>query len=80
MIRALVTLGSTRVRRRPACLLVLRVDRGLEWADLALVWAEGEGDDLRKIEARLRKKFQRTKDKLRRLAEAKGLLDRARPA
>lgn len=61
-------------------LLVLRVDRGLEWSDLALVWAEGEGDDLRRLEARLRKKFQRTKDKLRRLAEAEGLLGRMRPS
>jgi RNA polymerase sigma-70 factor, ECF subfamily len=60
-------------------LLVLRVDRKLPWRDLALVlW---EGDDapdetaLAREAARLRKRFQIVKDRLRDLARKEGLLD-----
>lgn len=49
-------------------LLILRVDRKLPWQDVALVFAE-EGatpDELARLTASLRKRFERVKDKLRR--------------
>jgi RNA polymerase sigma-70 factor (ECF subfamily) len=59
-------------------LLVLRVDRGLEWHELALVFIES-GDDtsapaVKRESARLRKRFQLVKDRLRTLARERGLL------
>ena len=62
-------------------LLVLRIDRGLSWNDLAHVLREGEDeaelDDaaLAREAARLRKRFQLVKDKLREMAKKEGLLD-----
>ena len=62
-------------------LLVLRVDRGLSWNDLARVLHEGEEDAqlddaaLTREAARLRKRFQLVKDKLREMAKKEGLLD-----
>jgi len=62
-------------------LLVLRVDRGLSWNDLARVLHEGEEDAelddeaLAREAARLRKRFQLVKDKLREMAKKEGLLD-----
>jgi RNA polymerase sigma-70 factor (ECF subfamily) len=60
-------------------LLMLRVDRQLSWEDLARVIREGEeeplSDDLLKREcARLRKRFQLLKDRLREKARRQGLL------
>jgi RNA polymerase sigma-70 factor, ECF subfamily len=59
-------------------LLMLRVDRGLAWNDLALVMADGDappaGDALKRASARLRKRFQAVKDKLREMALREGLL------
>ncbi len=56
-------------------LLVLRVDKGLSWSELAHVLENDEaGDDLGRVAARLRKRFQAAKTKLRKLAEADGLL------
>lgn len=53
-------------------LLFLRVDQGLSWNDVAAVMSE-EGD---KVEvAALRKRFERAKTRLRKLAEEHGLLD-----
>jgi RNA polymerase sigma-70 factor (ECF subfamily) len=59
-------------------LLVLRVDRRLSWKELAGVLS-GKGEQLRPAErvrwaARLRKRFQFVKTKLRALARAEGLL------
>jgi RNA polymerase sigma-70 factor (ECF subfamily) len=54
-------------------LLVLRVDRGLDWHELARIWADDGDADLAREAARLRKRFQRTKAKLRRLADEAGL-------
>jgi len=51
-------------------LLILRVDRNMAWDDIAAILGEGAAAD----SARIRKRFQRTKDKLRRLAEEAGLL------
>ena len=56
-------------------LLVLRVDRALAWEDLARVFAPPDADEdvLRRESARLRKRFQLVKDRLRKLAEEAGL-------
>ncbi|MCP4678828.1 MAG: sigma-70 family RNA polymerase sigma factor [Deltaproteobacteria bacterium] len=60
-------------------LLVLRVDRGLSWRELAMVMSEEatppDNDELEIIIPRLRKRFQRLKSKLRKLAELEGLLE-----
>jgi RNA polymerase sigma-70 factor (ECF subfamily) len=59
-------------------LLVLRVDRGMSWSDVARVMAEeGEvpvGDDLARAAARLRKRFQSVKESIRARAAASGLM------
>lgn len=60
-------------------LLILRVDRGLEWPEVARVMLEeGVVDDdpaaLRRVSARLRKQVQGVKERLRGLAERDGLL------
>jgi RNA polymerase sigma-70 factor, ECF subfamily len=56
-------------------LLVLRVDRALAWDELARVLHDGEltSDDQKREVARLRKRFQLVKDKLRALAKEQGL-------
>ncbi len=59
-------------------LLVLRVDRSMEWTDLARVLSERvdlDGDDLKRESARLRKRFQLVKEELRRAAEQEGLIE-----
>jgi RNA polymerase sigma-70 factor (ECF subfamily) len=57
--------------------LILRVDRGLDWNEAAQVMA-GEatmdGPDLARASARLRKQFERIKQRIRTLAEQRGLL------
>jgi RNA polymerase sigma-70 factor, ECF subfamily len=58
-------------------LIVLRIDRGLAWNDLARVLAEGDEslDDagVTREAARLRKRFQHLKEKLREAAKREGL-------
>jgi RNA polymerase sigma-70 factor (ECF subfamily) len=58
--------------------LILRVDKKMSWTDLAEVMAfDGETPDeatLKKETARLRKRFQLAKERLRKLAEADGLI------
>jgi RNA polymerase sigma-70 factor (ECF subfamily) len=67
-------------------LLVLRVDRGLAWNELARILAAGEPGDrddgppldaaaVAREAARLRKRFQLVKDRLRDLARKEGLLE-----
>jgi RNA polymerase sigma-70 factor (ECF subfamily) len=64
-------------------LLVLRIDRGLAWNDLARILHEQEGDGEGVLDdaavgreaARLRKRFQIVKDKLREMAKKEGLLE-----
>jgi RNA polymerase sigma-70 factor (ECF subfamily) len=62
-------------------LLVLRVDRRMSWNDLARILHEGdEGSSLDDAElareaARLRKRFQLVKDRLREMAKKEGLLE-----
>jgi RNA polymerase sigma-70 factor (ECF subfamily) len=61
-------------------LLILRIDRGLSWLELAQIML-GEDDKapseegLKTEAARLRKRFQHAKDRLRKLAEEAGLLE-----
>jgi RNA polymerase sigma-70 factor (ECF subfamily) len=58
-------------------LLVLRVDRGLPWEDLARVFLDEESPaegDLRRESARLRKRYQLVKERLRVRAREVGLL------
>lgn len=45
-------------------LLVLRVDRRMPWRDIARVMAD-DGDDLDRLSASLRKRFERVKERLR---------------
>jgi RNA polymerase sigma-70 factor (ECF subfamily) len=58
-------------------LLLLRVDRGLAWNEIAAVYVGtdgADGDALKQAAARCRKQFERAKTKLRELAEREGLL------
>jgi RNA polymerase sigma-70 factor (ECF subfamily) len=62
-------------------LLTLRVDRRLEWSDLARVFHDGEdgpaldGEVVKREAARLRKRYQIVKDRLREAARREGLVD-----
>jgi len=56
-------------------LLTLRIDRGLEWADVTLILSPGADEaTLKKNAATLRKRLERIKGKLKQAAEAKGLI------
>lgn len=60
-------------------LLLLRVDRGLSWLEIAAVCSGSEVNDeetLKREAARCRKQFERTKERLRELAQQAGLLDK----
>jgi RNA polymerase sigma-70 factor (ECF subfamily) len=60
-------------------LLVLRIDRGMAWRDLAITMAgDADLDDasIERESVRLRKAFERVKTELKRMAEADGLLRR----
>lgn len=48
-------------------LLILRIDRDMSWNDIARVM--GDGDDLVRAAAALRKRFERVKERLRTLAD-----------
>jgi len=59
-------------------LLVLRVDRDLDWNDIALVMLshdEAADAEVRREAARLRKRYHLLKDELRERARAAGLID-----
>ncbi|MEY4510036.1 MAG: hypothetical protein RLZZ450_2158 [Pseudomonadota bacterium] len=59
-------------------LLILRVDRKLEWRELAVVMnevsSEASESDVQRAAARLRTRFQTAKKRLRALAEAEGIM------
>jgi RNA polymerase sigma-70 factor (ECF subfamily) len=56
-------------------ILILRVDKNLSWEEVARVLAGDDSDeDLGRSTARVRKRFQLVKNKLRRMAEEAGLL------
>ncbi len=83
-VRSSVMLGRAEARRRgidrlreklapdEQTLLVLRLDRGLSWREVATVLAE---DGAAVDEAALRKRFERLKAKLAQLARDEGLLE-----
>lgn len=54
-------------------LLLLRLDRGLSWKEIARVVGAAE-DEVDVRAAALRKKFERTKERLKKLAAARGLI------
>jgi len=60
-------------------LLILRVNRQLDWTEIAHVMLyqgeELEGEVLKREAGRLRKRFQLVKDRLRKMAKAEGLLE-----
>ena len=84
-IRSSILHGRNKARRRGVerlraslspedrSLLVLRLDRGLSWREVAVVLAEEEGTAL--DEAAMRKRFERVKDRLARMAREEGLVD-----
>jgi RNA polymerase sigma factor (sigma-70 family) len=59
-------------------LLILRIDRSMEWREVAAALADDDlaGDELERETARLRQRFQFLTKKLRELARERGLLDR----
>lgn len=58
-------------------LLLLRVDRGLSWNEIAEIIDDiDDDDDKNRAAARLRQQFQKLKDRLRELAIAEGLIER----
>ena len=59
-------------------LLILRVDKAMEWHDIAAALAEQDldADELKREAARLRKRFQLVTEKLRELARERGILGR----
>ena len=84
-IRSSVLHGREEARRRgidrlrallapeEQSLLVLRLDRGLSWREVALVLEEEAGAPVE--ETTLRKRFERVKDRLVRLAREEGLVE-----
>ena len=60
-------------------MLVLRVDRGLEWLDVARVLFDADPSlpegTLKAEVVRLRKRFQQVKAKIRKLAKEAGLVE-----
>ena len=84
-IRSSVLHGREEARRRgidrlrelltpeEQTLLVLRLDRGLSWREVALVLEEEQGAPVE--EAALRKRFERVRDRLVRLARDEGLVE-----
>jgi RNA polymerase sigma-70 factor, ECF subfamily len=59
-------------------LLILRVDRGMDFRELAVALADRDAglaaDEIDREAARLRKRFERVKARLRELAEEAGLI------
>jgi RNA polymerase sigma-70 factor, ECF subfamily len=62
-------------------LLVLRIDRGLRWNDIARVYSDDDAsdEDLARVGARLRKRFQLVKEEVRKRAREAGLLPDEEP-
>ena len=55
-------------------LVLLRIDRKMSWRDIARVTHDGPPEELDKYTASLRKRFERAKDQLRKLATERGLV------
>jgi RNA polymerase sigma-70 factor, ECF subfamily len=73
-----VAIAAIRARLDPddQMLLVLRVDKGMSFRELAQVMNDGDLPDARVDDeaARLRKRFERVKAQIREIARAEGLL------
>lgn len=73
-----------RLSEQDELLLLLRVDRKLSWGEIACVFLPGgavtDERELKREAALLRQRFQSVKQRLRRLAEADGLLPTATSA
>jgi RNA polymerase sigma-70 factor (ECF subfamily) len=71
----------SRLAEQDELILLLRVDRGLSWRDIACVLATSESAareaDLEREAARLRQRFQVIKQRLRHWAEEEGLVGSA---
>jgi RNA polymerase sigma-70 factor (ECF subfamily) len=65
---------ATRLTPEEQGLLVLRVNEQLSWDDIARVHANADDTNLKKEAARLRKRFQLVRAKLRDLAKQEGLM------
>jgi RNA polymerase sigma-70 factor (ECF subfamily) len=63
----------SRLAPEEQTLIILRVNRGLPWREVAIVLAEDGNPP--PTEAALRKRFERLKDKLGRAARAEGLIE-----
>jgi len=66
-----------RLKREDQDLLILRVDRGLAWRDIAhamLPPDRSDDESVRRLEVALRRRFSEVKARLRRLATEAGLL------
>jgi RNA polymerase sigma-70 factor (ECF subfamily) len=64
------------LRPEDRMLLVLRVDRGLPWNDLARVFSDRSDDaGIAREAARLRKRYQIVRERLREMARAEGLIE-----
>lgn len=60
-------------------LFVLRISRQMSWNEIARVMAddpESDGDEIKRISARLRKRFERAKNQLAELARERGIVGR----
>lgn len=55
--------------------LILRIDRGMSWKEIALATADDAAANIDQRAAALRKRYERTKAQLRELAIARGLLE-----
>jgi len=76
-VKSRVALLRQKLSEEEQELLTLRIDRDLEWLEIAEILAGSELDaaGLKRASAAHRKRFERVTDKLRDLAEAEGLLD-----
>jgi RNA polymerase sigma-70 factor, ECF subfamily len=81
-LRTEVRDGFTRLRERldtdEQSLLTLRIDRGLSWPEIALIMSNSDEtpdeDKLLAMAAAVRQRFQRLKERIRRMARKEGLL------
>jgi len=78
-LKSRVSILREKLTLEDQALLNLRIDRGMSWQDVALVMLGNKDDhdqDTIERESRAcRKRFERTKAKLKKLADAAGLLD-----
>lgn len=80
-LRTEVKEGVARLREsldpEDQALLILRVDRGLAWNEIAEIMLDEapSGDGIARKAAALRKRFERVKDRLKELAKKQGLLE-----